>query len=136
VPLLKEEGKSTSLIYIKDLIRGILLAADAPTAQGQTYYLTDGRGYSWREIILTVRKMMLGRSPYIPIPENFIIAAAGIADMLRAAGFKKLYFGRRVWDTMTKSKWLFSSSKAEEELGFQPRYELESGFQDMLAPEE
>jgi len=98
VPLLNEEEKSTSLIYIKDLIQGILLATDSPQAQGQTYYLTDGRGYSWKEIILTMKKTLLGRSLYLPIPENLIYFAAWSADMLRAAGFKKIYFGRKVWN--------------------------------------
>lgn len=132
VPLLKEEGKSTSLIYIKDLIRGILLAAESPEAQSQIYYLTDGEGYSWREIILTLKKIVLGNSFYLPIPEKLIYSLAWFADILRAAGFRKLYFGRRAWNAMAKTKWLFSSSKAEKELGFRPHYKLMAGFKDML----
>ncbi len=131
-PLLKDEGKSTSLIYIKDLIRGILLATESPEAQSQTYYLTDGEGYSWREIILTLKKIVLGNSFYLPIPENLIYSLAWLADILRAAGFRKLYFGRRVWNAMAKSRWLFSSSKAEKELAFRPHYKLDAGFKDML----
>jgi len=132
VPLLKEEGKSTSLIYIKDLIRGILLATESPEAQSQTYYLTDEEGYSWREIILTLKKIVLGNSFYLPIPENLIYFLAWFADMLRAAGFKKLFFGRRVWNAMAKSRWLFSSSKAGKELAFRPHYKLDAGLKDML----
>ena len=132
VPLLKEEGESTSLIYIKDLIRGILLATESPEAQSQTYYLTDGKGYSWREIILTLKKIVLGSAFYLPIPEDLIYSFAWFADFLRAAGFKKLYFGRRIWNAMTKSRWIFSSAKAEKELGFRTQYDLESGFKDML----
>lgn len=132
VPLLKEEGASTSLIYIKDLIKGILLASKSPKAQSQTYYLTDGKGYSWREIILTLKKIILGHSFYLPIPEKLILSFAWFADILRAAGFKKLYFGRRVWNAMAKSRWLFSSNKAEAELGFRTQYNLTEGFKDML----
>jgi dihydroflavonol-4-reductase len=132
VPLLKEEGKSTSLIYIKDLIRGILLAAKSPEAQSQIYYLTDGEGYSWREIILTLKKSVLGDSLYLPIPENAIYFLAWLADILRAAGVKKLYFGRKVWNAMAKSRWLFSSFKAEKELAFRPQFKLEAGFKDMF----
>jgi dihydroflavonol-4-reductase len=132
VPLLKEEGKSTSLIYIKDLIRGILLATESPEAQSQTYYLTDEEGYSWREIILTLKKILLGNSFYLPIPENLIYSLAWFGDILRAAGFKNLYFGRRVWNAMAKSRWLFSSSKAGKELAFRPHYKLDAGFKDML----
>jgi nucleoside-diphosphate-sugar epimerase len=101
---------------------------------GQTYYLTDGEGYSWRELILAIKEALLGKSFAIPIPENLIYSAAWLADMLRAAGIKKIYFGRKVWNTMTKTKWLFSSSKAEKELGFRAHYDLKSGFKDMLGP--
>jgi dihydroflavonol-4-reductase len=132
VPLLKEEGESTSLIYIKDLIRGILLAAEFPEAQSQTYYLTDGKGYSWREIILTLKKIVLGDSFFLPIPENLIYSLAWLADILRAGGLRKLYFGRRVWNAMTKTRWLFSSTKAEKELSFRADYKLDAGFKDML----
>ena len=132
VPLLREEGKSTSLIYIKDLIRGILLAAESPQAQGRTYYLTDGEGYSWREVILTLKRIVLGRSLFLPIPEGAIYSLAWFSDILRAAGFKKLHFGRGIWNAMVKTKWLFSSSKAEAELAFRTHYKLEAGLKDML----
>ncbi len=132
VPLLKEEGETTSLIYIKDLIQGILQATESPKAQSQTYYLTDGKGYSWREIILTLKKVLLGNSCYLPIPEKLIYSLAWVADILRAAGFRKLYFGRRAWNAMVKTKWLFSTSKAMKELAFMPQYDLEAGFKDML----
>jgi nucleoside-diphosphate-sugar epimerase len=132
VPLLKEEGASTSLIYVKDLVSGILLATESPDALRQTYYLTDGDGYSWREIILTLKKIVLGQSFYIPIPEYLIYSLAWFADILRACGLRNLYFGRRVWNAMAKSRWLFSSDKAEAELGFRTRYNLEEGFKDML----
>ena len=136
VPLLKEEGESTSLIYVKDLIQGILQATESPEAQSKTYYLTDGNGYSWRELILFLKKLILGNSFFLPIPENLIYSLAWFADMLRAVGFRKLYFGRRVWNAMAKTKWLFSTSKAIKELDFRPHYELEAGFKDMLGPSE
>lgn len=132
VPLLKEEGESTSLIYVKDLIRGLLQATEASHARGQTYYLTDGEGYSWRELILALKNMLLGHSPFLPIPEDVIYSLAWFADILRTIGFKKIYFGRSAWKAMAKTKWLFSSSKAEEELDFRPQYKLEEGFKDML----
>ncbi len=132
VPLLKEEGKSTSLIYIKDLIKGILRAAESPKAQGQIYYLTDGSGYSWREIILSLKSTVLGDSLFFPIPEELICYLAWFADLLRFMGFRRLFFGRRVWNTMVRTYWLYSSSKARRDLDFHPEFNLITGIQDML----
>jgi len=78
------------------------------------------------------KNMVLGNSFFLPIPEELIYSLAWLADILRAAGFRKLYFGRRAWNTMAKTRWLFSSSKAMQELGFRPHYNLEAGFGDML----
>ncbi|MCK4363817.1 MAG: NAD(P)-dependent oxidoreductase, partial [Candidatus Aminicenantes bacterium] len=41
VPLLKGKKEATSLIYVKDLIQGILQAALSPKTKNQVYYLTD-----------------------------------------------------------------------------------------------
>lgn len=132
VPLLKEQGESTSLIYIKDLVRGIIQAAESPAARSEIYYLTDGKGYSWREVILILKKILLGRSFFFPVPEKLIYSFAWFSDIFRAAGLKKIYFGRKAWDAMVNTRWLFSASKAIKELGFRPAYELEEGFEDML----
>jgi nucleoside-diphosphate-sugar epimerase len=132
VPFLKEEGKSTSLIYIKDLIRGILQASESPKSQSQIYYLTDGSGYSWREIILAIKSAVLGDSPFFPLPEKFIYSLAGFADLIRSMGFRKLYFGRKILDTMIKTHWLYSSSKAMKDLNFHPQFNLVTGIRDML----
>lgn len=132
VPVLKDEGKSTSLIYIKDLIRGLLLASESPRAKGQVYYLTDGSGYSWREIIFAIKRGVLGDSLFFPLPEKFIYSAAWFADLLRFMGFRKLFFGRRVWETMVKTHWLYSSSKAARDLGFHPEFNLVTGIRDMF----
>ncbi len=132
VPLLKDEGKSTSLIYIKDLIRGILQASESAKSQGQIYYLTDGSGYSWREIIMALKRAVLGDSLFFPVPEELIYSLAWFADVFRFMGLRKLYFGRRIWETMVKTHWLFSSSKAMRDLNFHPRFNLITGIQDML----
>jgi dihydroflavonol-4-reductase len=130
-PVLKDRGKTTSFIYIKDLISGIRLAALDPKAAGEIYCLTDGRTYSWREVGFTVRDCVLGHSFCLPLHERFIGSAAGLADMLKRMKLLRTRFGRRVWHSMTQRTWLFSPEKAIRDLGFQPRYSLETGLRDM-----
>ena len=81
---------------------------------------------------VSLKKILLGNSFYLPIPEKLIYSFAWVADILRAAGFRKLYFGRRVWNAMVKTKWLFSTSKAMKEFAFRPHYKLDAGLKDML----
>jgi nucleoside-diphosphate-sugar epimerase len=131
-PVLKERGKTTSLIYIKDLISGILQAALNPKAIQGTYFMTDGQFYSWREIILTLKKQILDRSLSIPVHESAIFSVALLFDLMKALNISKSRFGRRAWKSMTQRTWLFSSEKAANDFGFAPEYTLTSGVQDML----
>ena len=132
VPLLKEKKETTSLIYIKDLIQGILQATLSPKTKNQVYYLTDGNGYSWRKIVLTLKKHLLGESFFLPLPDELISFVAWLVDIFKKAGLIKSYFGRKLWRAMTQTPWLFSSSKAEKDFGFRARYGLEKGIKETV----
>jgi len=133
VPLLKDHGEMTSLIYVKDLVEGIIQAALSPKTRGQIYYLTDGKGYSWRNIILIMKKYVLGESVFLPLPEEIIYFSAWLTDVFKKAGIIKSYFGRKVWRAMNQTPWLFSSSKAEKHFGFRPRFILEEGIKETVS---
>lgn len=132
VPILREKKEMTSLIYVKDLSRGIIQAALSPKTEGQVYYLTDGKGYSWREIILAVKKFALGSSLFYPFPEELVIFAAFLIDILNSTGLARVFFGRKLWQAMVQTPWLFSSAKAEKDFGFHARYTLEEGIRETI----
>ena len=132
VPILKDKKETTSLIYIKDLVEGIIKAAHSPKTKSQIYYLTDGKGYSWREIILTIKKHALGDSLYLPLGEELIYFSAFLIDMLKKARLMKSHFGRKAWRVMAKTLWLFSTAKAEKDFGFRARYSFEKGIEETV----
>ncbi|MFB0566681.1 MAG: NAD-dependent epimerase/dehydratase family protein [Candidatus Aminicenantaceae bacterium] len=125
---LKERGESTSLIYVKDLVEALIQAALSPTTRNQVYYVTDGKGHSWRDIIFTLKKYILGNSLYLPFPEYLISLLAWFLDLLKRARIIKLPFGQKAWRAMVKTPWLFSSLKAEKDFGFRSRYALDDGI--------
>jgi nucleoside-diphosphate-sugar epimerase len=128
IPILKDETKITSLIYIDDLIHGILQAAQSPRAAGQVYYLCNKKGYSWKELILMLKKYVLGESLFLPLPEEIISFLAWFTDILKSLGIIQIYFGRRVWQTMVQTPWLFSPEKAANDFGFKPEFSLSEGI--------
>ena len=132
VPILSSRTPSTTLIYVKDLVKGIVLAALSEQAQQQTYFLTDGNIYSWRHILFTVKKIILGRTWYFPLPESAILLAAGLFDGLKRLRVLRSYFGRRAWRSMTQTPWLFSTEKARSQLQFTPGYTLEQGLRETI----
>jgi nucleoside-diphosphate-sugar epimerase len=132
VPLLKHDKKTTSLIYVKDLVKGILRAAQSTKANREIYYLTDETVYSWKELILTIKKHVLGDSLYIPLHENIITSVAWLTDVLKSTHLVRSYFGRRAWRAMIQTSWLFSSDKAAKDFGFSPEYSLDEGIKETV----
>jgi dihydroflavonol-4-reductase len=132
VPILREKRATTSLIYVKDLIEGMLLAAQSERTKAEIYYLTDGKGYSWREIILAAKRFVLGDSLFFPFPEELILGAALAADVFNKIGIVKIFFGLKLWKSMVKTPWLFSTSKAEKNFGFHARYSLNDGIKETV----
>ncbi len=133
VPLLKHDQKTTSLIYIDDLIKGICQASKSPRTNRQIYYLTDKRGYSWKEVILTIKKHVLGTSLFVPLYENIIDSTAWLTDVLKSMHLVRSYFGRRAWRAMVQTSWLFSSDKALRDFGFRAEYSLDEGIKETVA---
>jgi nucleoside-diphosphate-sugar epimerase len=132
VPLLREKKEMTSLIYVKDLIQGIIQASLSEKAKSQVYYLTDGEGYSWPEIILTIKKYVLGEALFFPLPEELISSAAWLIDVFKKARLIKSFYGRKAWRAMVQTPWLFSPAKAMKDFGFSPRYSLEEGIKETV----
>jgi nucleoside-diphosphate-sugar epimerase len=133
VPLLKHDQKTTSLIYVKDLVSGILQASQSPKTNRQIYYLTDGRGYSWKDVIFSIKKQVLGNSLFVPLYENIIYSAAWLTDVLKSIHLVRSYFGRRAWRAMVQTSWLFSSDKASRDFGFKAEYSLDEGIEETVA---
>ncbi|MGD8539852.1 MAG: NAD-dependent epimerase/dehydratase family protein [Candidatus Aminicenantes bacterium] len=133
VPVLKHNQKTTTIIYVKDLIRGMLEALESPKTNRQVYYLTDEAPHSWKEVILTIKKHVLGTSLYIPLHENIIYSAAWLTDILKSLHLVRSYFGRRAWKAMVETSWLFSSRKATRDFTFKPEYSLDQGIRETVA---
>lgn len=132
VPFFKEKAGSTSLIYIHDLVEGIIQASLSSQTIGQIYYLTDGVDYSWRKIILAIKDQVLGTSLFLPLPEKIIYLSAWIIDMLKSTGIISIHFGRRIWRAMIQTPWIFSSAKAQKDFGFRPRHSFQAGMKETV----
>jgi nucleoside-diphosphate-sugar epimerase len=133
VPVLKHDQTTTTLIYVKDLIKGMLKSLESQKTNRQIYYLTDERPHSWKEVILTIKKHVLGSSLYIPLYENIIYSAARLTDVLKSMHLIRSYFGHRAWKAMVETPWLFSAEKAAKDFAFYPEYSLDDGIGETVA---
>jgi nucleoside-diphosphate-sugar epimerase len=132
-PSLRSTQATTSLIFVKDLIKGILQALRCENSIGETYYLCNEHGYAWRDLLEALKQEVLADSWYLPLPERLIELTAFGADMLKRTRLVRPFFGRGAWKAMVTTPWLFSPEKASLHFGFQSEYSLEAGMRETVA---
>lgn len=132
-PKLRSTEATTSLIYVADLIQGVLQAVRTEKSIGEIYYLTNEHGYAWKDILQALKQAVRAESWCLPVPERLIELAASGADMLKRTRIVRPYFGRRVWRAMVATPWLFSSEKAAAHFGFKAGYSLEDGMRETVS---
>ncbi len=131
-PPLPEFGNHRSMVHVEDVAKAAILAANSPSANEQTYIVTDGRPYSTREL-LDLMRVALGRKKIrLSIPLKALQTAARFGDMVGRMRGRRFMFDSDALEKLTTSAW-YSSRKLETELGFKPDYDLEKALPEMIA---
>ncbi len=130
-PSLPETGNRRSMIHVDDLVQALLLAAAHPAAAGQTYFVTDGRPLSGRELYVILRRA-LGRSPPCwAIPASALHGAAGLVDGVLWLVGRRERSARGALDKLLG--WAcYDSSRIANALGYRPVWDLESALPELL----
>lgn len=121
-----------SLIYVRDLIRLLVLALESETASGQTY-LGCTHSHTYVQISDAIVKALNKRTVRITLPEALLAPMALWSKVQgRLTGRPALLNDQRVLD-MREHYWLCSGDKAQRELGFEAEYDLETAIQETAA---
>ncbi|VAX14996.1 UDP-glucose 4-epimerase [hydrothermal vent metagenome] len=113
-------------VYIDDLVDGMILAYESPSAVGKVYILGGARYVAvreWAEIIAREAGVALSSFsiPYTPV----WLAAVACEAVCAPFAIEPPLFRRRV-DFFVKNR-AFSINKAKQELEFSPKTDLEKG---------
>jgi len=114
------------LIYIDDLIAGLLLAASVETAVGNTMVLAGKEPLSTRQMVETLAKilgveMRRWRVPLWP----FLILATVMEGVLKPLGIQPPLHRRRM--DFFKKSFVFKQEAARQLLGFVPKVSFNQG---------
>jgi dihydroflavonol-4-reductase len=124
-PCLAGPDRVVSIVYVEDLVDGILAAALSPKAIGQTYFLANPEPVVWREFGLTVARVMGYRAVCVPIPLVAMKLAALAGDMVgHLSGSAKLFRSEKL-EEMKQIAWICSPDKARQELNWRAATTLE-----------
>jgi dihydroflavonol-4-reductase len=122
-----------TLVHVRDLVRGMVDAAESDATIGKTYFLGSERAYSWKEIIAAARQALGTRGLTIPVPE-VLVGPIGAASE---------YWGRitGTYPPLNREKAreiryackICSSRRAARDFGYQQEVVLEDGIRETIA---
>jgi nucleoside-diphosphate-sugar epimerase len=122
-----------SLVYVDDIVEGILKALTAPNAVGRTYHMVGPETAPLSRILGLVARMAGRRPITLPVPGQPLIAVAFLVHLLsRVRGHISKVSHYKVREILQLG-WFASYRRAEEELGYSPRFGLEEGLSRTLA---
>jgi nucleoside-diphosphate-sugar epimerase len=114
------------MIYIDDLIDGILLCGTKAEALGNVYILTGEEAVTLNQLVETIATTLGVRPTRLRFPVAPVYLAGFLCEMLcKPFGVNPPLYRRRV-DFFRKTR-SFDISKAKRQLGFQPRIDLQTG---------
>ena len=129
VPIAGLGRQTLSLVYISDLVDGILKAAQCENADHQVYYICGDGVYTWKELVKAMQNSMNRLALRVYVPKFLINAVAWISEANAIITEKPALLNRDKIREMNQSAWVCSNEKAKQQLGFKPQIDIQEGFQ-------
>jgi nucleoside-diphosphate-sugar epimerase len=114
-----------SAIHVADVVDAARLVARHPASDGETYCVTDGRGYSTRWIYERILLALDRPLPRWAVPWWMLQAAAAGGTLGERLLGRRLPLTLDGLAKLTGDAW-YSSEKLERMLGFMPRHSLDT----------
>jgi nucleoside-diphosphate-sugar epimerase len=131
-PRLGRTERWYSLIYVKDLVRGMIAAAFSSGAN-ETFYVANPEPVEWRELMAQAARLLERRALKVTVPAAGGWLLAELAELrVRALG-RRAIFNRDKFAEMRHPFWVCSAAKIGSQLHFQPRVPLPAALGETLA---
>ena len=131
-PMIGRDDKRISLVHVRDLVNGIVLAGESESATGRAYFISSEEIYSWREVAALLARVMGKKTRTIAIPRSVAYGVALAAEAAAAFSSKPPVINRDKVTDLAQKCWACSVDRAKEELGYRQRIDLEQGFRETL----
>jgi nucleoside-diphosphate-sugar epimerase len=113
-------------IYIADMLQALWLAMLGEEAEGEMLIVGDESAVTIREIVEVIARLQDAREPF-HVPLGIVAAAAFAAEMAFGPLSKEPPISRRSLRFFT-SNCAFDTTRSQQVLGFDPRYDIHSGL--------
>jgi nucleoside-diphosphate-sugar epimerase len=120
--------KYLSLVYVEELVKGIILAAESDKANGETYFICMDKEYNWDQIGDVTSKVLNKKAFKLKLPHSFVFSVGYIAQFFASFTKNAATLNVEKCKDITRTRWVCSNQKAKEQLGFEHSLTLEEAF--------
>jgi len=118
------------LVYVTDVVQGLLLALDHPHAEGQIYNIGNDEPLSQKVLFSAIAQEIGVAQPRYHVPYYPLYAAAYAAECISTlSGYRVAPFVTRHGVKLYGANNLFSIDKARRDLGYKPQVSIRKGIQ-------
>jgi len=124
---------SFSLVYVRDLVRGMIKAAESESTAGKTYFISSEQFYAWNEFKESVSRALGKRAVTIQIPEWIVnVLGTTVETIGRALGAYPPFNKEKAREFIEANK-MCSTNKARDDLGYRQEVSLDEGIGETVA---
>ncbi|MCX7765471.1 MAG: NAD-dependent epimerase/dehydratase family protein [Candidatus Sumerlaeia bacterium] len=130
IPVIGKDEKYFSLIYVKDLVEGIILAGESEKSIGETYFIAYPQALTWQNIADLFSRIFqrICGLRYIPVSVAYIFALA--SEFFSHITARNTIISRDKILELSQKYWICSADKIKNQLGFTPRTPLETAIRE------
>ena len=129
LPLIDGGGHRAPVVYVEDVARLALRAADRRDAAGHAFNIVGDEPVSWRQFLTEVAAQIGAPPPTRTMSRRAALAAAGVMESIwRAVGASNPPLLTRFGVRLMCSRVNYDISKAERLLDFRPRVRAREGL--------
>ena len=124
--------KYLSVVYVKDLVNGMVLAAESDKANGEIFFLCYDKTYNWKQIGEITSKILKKKALSIKLPHSLVFSIGAIAQFFAMFSKNPATLNLEKCKDITAERWVCSNKKAKDLLGFKTKGELADGFEETI----
>lgn len=129
LPSIGFDEKTLSMVYIHDLISGMILAAESPNSKGKQYFLGGSEDeYSWKQIGEITGKYLNKNYLRIRVPHSLVFIVGHLAEFFAKVTGNIATINSQKANEMVQKSWSCSSNRAKADFNYTPKYSLDEGI--------
>lgn len=121
-----------SLVHEADVAQAVWLALTHPAARGQVFNVTDGRVHEMREIVAAMSAALGKSAPRLRMPLPVARLGVGTLEWAARTAGRPAPVTSRMLDKLLEDVAV-SGDRIADVLGFRPRFDLWSGWREVVA---